>query len=550
MKQFKQAKNRFSLVSVASGCALGLTLLLPGMVEAANIHAIVSTPSTNTSLDATSFFNLLMISLAELGAIFWVGAQFWLNFVLQAVAEKAPVEQEIANRVEQRFARVFSLPTLTLLLLANVGVLYGQVLMQTNGNWSAALSLTALNAQATGGRSGTYWTLRIIVLLLAIVVGLYRVVSKKRPHFIEQALPLVNLFLGAMLFVAMAVSGDTAGVTAVPLTYTLVIDWLHLIAAALWIGGTFAIFLVYLPVLKTLTTSTQARSLVALLTQYLPLALIGVVIMAITGPLSTTFALNSPGQLATTAYGRSLLSKSFLVGVLLTTSAWYLLRLRPRLKREYQKYTHSLQQMEKNQRETSDETSGETERSTRRHKRLSQQTKMREQRLTRKITLLASIVRWEAGLGVAVIVCVGLMNVFAGTLTLAKAAQPTPQAQLTPTVTNAPGPYTGTGLTSDGKFRVALTVSPNHFGANLFTVKVTNALSGASLSANEVGVTVYTTSLDMDMGTDNIDLQPDAKGGFSATQDLPMSGNWSIGVDLRTTDHQIHKANFTIVTPF
>jgi hypothetical protein len=32
--------------------------------------------------------------------------------------------------------------------------------------------------------------------------------------------------------------------------------------------------------------------------------------------------------------------------------------------------------------------------------------------------------------------------------------------------------------------------------------------------------------LDMDMGTDSLNLQPDGKGNFSARGDLSMGGNW------------------------
>jgi len=67
---------------------------------------------------------------------------------------------------------------------------------------------------------------------------------------------------------------------------------------------------------------------------------------------------------------------------------------------------------------------------------------------------------------------------------------------------------------------------------------------------NEVGVTVYTTMLDMSMGTDSVNLQPDGKGGFSAEQDLVMGGNWGIKVQVRALDNKLHEASFQIVTPY
>ncbi|HEU5374203.1 MAG TPA: copper resistance protein CopC [Ktedonobacteraceae bacterium] len=502
------------------------------------------------TLDGPALFNLLAVVLVELGAIFWVGAQIWVNFVLQNAAEKHTEEQGLHTQVEQRFARRFSLPTLGLLLLANLGVLYGQVLTLTGGNWAAAFSFPLLNAQATSGRFGMYWLARMVVLLLAGLVSLYIVFSKKRPAALNSILPLLNLFLGAMLFVAMTMSGHAAAVSAVLLPYSVVIDWLHLLAAALWVGGMLYILLVYLPVLKPYALPERVRSLLVVLPQYSPLAIAGIVIMAITGPLSATFHLTSVDQSITTAYGRALLVKILLVGALLATSAYHVFWLRPRMKKEYLKYSYARERLEKAQASLSRGAADSTEpgEGQRVSTLLVQQVKLREGRLARGATRLTRVLRWEPWLGVAVIVCVGLMNVFAGTLTPTSAA-PLPQQQ--PGATSpATGPFNGTAQTSDGKYSVTLHISPNRFGTNVFTVQVTDARTGKALNANEVGVTVYTTMLDMEMGTDSLDLQPDGKGGFSGSGDLAMGGNWGIGVQLRTLDNQLHKASFKIYTPF
>jgi hypothetical protein len=144
-----------------------------------------------------------------------------------------------------------------------------------------------------------------------------------------------------------------------------------------------------------------------------------------------------------------------------------------------------------------------------------------------------------------VLFCVGLMNVFAGTLTPTSAAPPKAGA-------NGPnaGAFHGTAKTSDGKYNVALTVSPDRFGSNVFTVQLVDVQSGKTLGANDAGVSVFVSSLDMDMGTDSLDLLPDSKGSFSGSGDLVMGGNWSIRVQVRTPDNQLHAANFVVYTPF
>ncbi len=510
------------------------------------------------TLNAPSIFNLLAVTLVELGAIFWVGAQLWCNFVLSTSEETSDEARNVNQRTERRFERRFSVPTLILLLVANLGVLYGQSLVLTSGDWVSAFSPSLLIGQITGGRFGTYWIARMVVILLALVLGLFMAFRSNRPLWLNQTLPLINLFLGAMLFIAITMSGHAAAVNAVFVPYSVIVDWVHLLASALWVGGMIYILLIYLPVLKPLPVEKRVSSLLTVLPLYSPLAIAGVVLMAITGPLSTTFHLTSIDEFFMTAYGRTLLIKILLVGVLLMTSTYHVFWLRPRLKKEFRKYSYAKGQLAKAQKSeveeegthqgevlSSDEVlSGDRER---RDKQIRHQVKLREERITKKENLLTSVLSWEPWVGVAVIVCVGLMNVFAGTLT---SAVSTPvQTQQQPGTTAAQ-PFNGTIKTTDGKYSVTLNVSPNRFGTNVFTVNVTAVGASKQLGPDKVGVTIYTTMLDMNMGTDSVNLQSNGKGGFSASGDLGMGGHWGVRVQVRTLDNQLHEANFTFQTPF
>jgi nitrogen fixation protein FixH len=77
-------------------------------------------------------------------------------------------------------------------------------------------------------------------------------------------------------------------------------------------------------------------------------------------------------------------------------------------------------------------------------------------------------------------------------------------------------------------------------------VHVTDARTGRTVT--QAGVSLYTTMLDMEMGTDTINLQPDGKGNFTALGDLGMAGRWQIRVVVRTADNQLHSASVTFST--
>src|SRR5438067_6476660 len=124
--------------------------LAPGSNPGANVLGGGNLTGLYTGqLDGPTLFNLIMITLVELGAVFWMGAQLWLNFVLQLSAERHQEERTINEQVQARFERRFSLPILLVLLLANIGVLVGQALNLTGGNWGQSFAPSLLQGLAT-----------------------------------------------------------------------------------------------------------------------------------------------------------------------------------------------------------------------------------------------------------------------------------------------------------------------------------------------------------------------------------------------------------------
>ncbi len=528
--------------------------LSPGSNAGQNVLGGGNLTSLNSGqIDGPTFFNLVMITLVELGAVFWVGAQLWINFVLSFSAEAHAEEKPINEQVQQRFERRFSLPTLLVLLVANVGVIFGQALNLAGGDWTSALSPVVLGGMATSGRFGTYWLVREFVIILAIILSLYMLWRRQRPRLVNTLLPLANLLLGSALFIAITMSGHAAAVSPNIVGYAIIVDWLHLLAAALWVGGMLYITTTYLPVLRRRPMAEQARSLITVLPYFSPLAIAGVLIMAVTGPFNATFHLTSWEQFFTSAYGRALLVKIVLVGGLLLTSAIHVELLRPRLKKEYKKYSYVVGRLKTAQaaeavvqnptpalvaQQAATTTTGLSQAA----KLISQQAKLREGRLTKGTQRLSTILRWEPLLGVGVLVCVGLMNVFGGTLS------PIPAAQQQQPASSKPQPFTASVRTTDGKFTATLTVNPNRFGTNVFTVSVIDNSTGKP--DTNIGVSLYTTMLDMDMGTDSVNLLPDGKGSFSNSGDLSMAGDWEIRIQIRTPDNTLHEAKVHLVTPF
>jgi copper transport protein len=129
------------------------------------------------------------------------------------------------------------------------------------------------------------------------------------------------------------------------------------------------------------------------------------------------------------------------------------------------------------------------------------------------------------------------------TVVLLAACSATGSTPSTPTETAA---FHSTLKTSDGQFVIQLSVTPNRLGLNNFTVGVENATNGKS--APTMQAQLSTTMLDMDMGTDEIGLQPNGHGQYSAQGTLSMAGHWEIRILLHTPDATLHVASVEIDT--
>jgi copper transport protein len=306
-------------------------------------------------------------------------------------------------------------------------------------------------------------------------------------------------------------------------------------------------------VLKGKPLAQRTRALLTTLSSFSPLAIAGVVIMAVTGPFNATVHLNSVDQLVTTLYGRALLFKIGFVGALLVTSTIHVRFLRPRLKKTFDAYQVELAkassiQESKNTKEIEDpQASEDRKRAEDVEDSISQDIHALEKDVARRTTQLNKVLRWEPVLGVAVLICTGWMNVFGGTLqpvAVSSSLGVTPQSQLSPTQSASFGEkgFKTIAITTDNQFTLLITITPDSPGPNVFTIQ---ALDGYNKQVTNIAISL---SLSADTGTTLkvINFQPDGKGSFTAQANLPASGYWTAYLQVRAPDNTLHNASTTV----
>jgi copper transport protein len=517
-------------IAAADGSVPTLKGPIPGL-------NVAGAPGTASQLDLVALLNLLMLALVDLGTIFWVGVQLWRAFVSSEDLDQE--QRTLDQQAEARFDARFAQPVLRVLFLANIGVLLGKALQLNGGQWNQLFSPELLTSLAE--RYGTFWAIREASIALAMLLGLYTIFVKQRPRLLNELLPWINLLLALALLIAMAFADlseqAAGGQTAL---FTVLVSWLHWLAAALWVGGIGYLALVYLPVLKGHSPVEQARSILGILLRSSSLVIAGMIIMLISGLFSTSTHITLWEQLYQSAYGRALLVKSALSLVLLIVSVLLFAVFLPRLQRMSRAYEQARDgQDQATDAAQAESAPGKEVRSASSGSEAvlnSPNLKLLAQSLGKQGSRFDGLLRWSTILGLAIVLCTATMSTFADSLIATSGgAKNQNQAQS--------GPFSGTEKTSDNKFSVTLSVAPNRIGPNTFFVRITDSSGNQS---NNVSVSLYISMIDMDMGTEKLEMQADGKGNFSGSGTFSMEGRWLVRVQIKASDGTLHEARFTL----
>ena len=141
--------------------------------------------------------------------------------------------------------------------------------------------------------------------------------------------PRVAAVFGVAAFGALAASGHAA--SADPRLPSVINDWVHLLAGAVWLGGIGLIGVVWAPVLRGHRAAAREALARWVLPAFGRVALPAFVLATLTGLVSLLTQLGHVSALWQTAYGRILAVKIALVALIAVASYVHAIRLRPRL---------------------------------------------------------------------------------------------------------------------------------------------------------------------------------------------------------------------------
>ena len=135
--------------------------------------------------------------------------------------------------------------------------------------------------------------------------------------------------LSALAFLTISVSGHAN--SADPRAAAVLTDWVHLLAAAVWVGGIAQIAIMWLPVVQGAGRELRREVMTQVLRRFGKVALPAFLVVAATGLTNAVIQLGRVDAFWETSYGRVLALKVAVVALIALASYWHALRIRPRL---------------------------------------------------------------------------------------------------------------------------------------------------------------------------------------------------------------------------
>jgi copper transport protein len=145
---------------------------------------------------------------------------------------------------------------------------------------------------------------------------------------VAELLAAVGATLAAAATVLVPALAGHAAQTS-PRGLSVLFDWLHVGAGALWVGGLVGLLVLW----RSLPVAARTAGLVVAVPRFSNTALVSVLVLIGSGTGASIIHLPTVGSLWQTAYGQALLVKIALLGAAVVLAAGNLLRAKPRLAR-------------------------------------------------------------------------------------------------------------------------------------------------------------------------------------------------------------------------
>ncbi|PZR97519.1 MAG: hypothetical protein DLM70_19185 [Chloroflexi bacterium] len=297
--------------------------------------------------DAAGLGALFAHWLELLAAVAWIGSAAFSAFIFRSFADRC---DPVMAGIEELRLRLLLRVSLVVLLSSSVADLVLQAYSLAGGDWGSAISTTTIRS-IFGEQYGQLWLGRQALGLVALAATFATSIREDEPRGRELAVAAgergsvsliapVPIIFGIIYLYLLAASGHAASVNVGTIegshmySAAIFLDWLHLLGVALWFGGQIYIALALIPALLTSGASGGDTPLfLEILNRFSPVAYLSVALFSVPGTFNGAVHIPSWDAFLESVYGRSLIVKIGLVGIMILVSIYTVYILRPHLRR-------------------------------------------------------------------------------------------------------------------------------------------------------------------------------------------------------------------------
>ncbi|MGY5143565.1 MAG: virginiamycin B lyase family protein [Candidatus Nitrosopumilus sp. bin_32a] len=267
-----------------------------------------------------------LVFLPEAGARFpgIVGQTIVLGVVIASLfiwgtQNKHPIKEELEKIEKIHHGKFMSLTGIGLGLVFVSDIL--MIVVQT-----IRLETSPLNAIQTD--FGNIWLIRMAITI--ILLGIWFGLDRKKTLSKKNQIPLLAMSLALIATSSLIGHGAASGEAP-----ALLLDYIHNLVAAVWIGGIFYFVFTLLPTFSQLKESNREKMSLVLIPRFSIAFIIAVGIVIITGPTLMWFLESDVGLITESVYGQLIILKIAIAAIMVGLGGYFQFKVQKNAEKNY-----------------------------------------------------------------------------------------------------------------------------------------------------------------------------------------------------------------------
>ena len=191
-----------------------------------------------------------------------------------------------------------------------------------------SIRLEASPIDAIQTNFGNIWLVRMIITI--ILLGIWFGLDKKKNLSKKNQIPF--LIASLLLIGTSTLIGHGAASGELP---AVVLDYIHNLVAAVWIGGIFYFVFILLPTFSQLKESKREKMSLLMIPRFSIAFIIAVGVVIITGPTLMWFLESDVGVITESVYGQLIILKIAIASIMITLGGFFQFRLQKNAEKNF-----------------------------------------------------------------------------------------------------------------------------------------------------------------------------------------------------------------------